>query len=102
MKPIKVTELSYHRNGICGEGFYAVLFDWDDEGTRRKMVASVFDGKGRCAVYDVAQLADGNIAFAQGNSWRGDNFEPELRKAIKKHTSNRIGPFALPQKKKSK
>lgn len=98
---IKMTAVSYHRNGICGEGFHACLFDWNDDGTKRKMVASVFDGAGQCAVYDVAQLADGNIAFACGNSWRGDHFEDLLRKAIKKESKNRVGPFAIPETKSS-
>ena len=95
---LKIKELSYHRNGICGEGFHAVLFDWKDKGTLRHMVGTVFDGAGQCAIYEVAELAKGNIAFACGNSWRGDNFEGELRAAIKKASRNRVGPFAMPDK----
>ena len=94
---IAVKDVSYHRNGIGGEGFYAVLFDWkDDDGKKRSMIASVFDGSGQCAVYDVQELAAGNIAFACGNSWRGDHFEDEIRKAIAERSTNRCGPFAFP------
>jgi hypothetical protein len=32
-------------------------------------------------VLDVAKLAQGDIAFGS-NSWRGDHYEPHLRKAI--------------------
>lgn len=96
MNPPRITDVSYHRNGVGGEGFHAVLFDWKHgDGTERKMVATVFDTIGQCAVYDVAQLAKGNIAFANGNSWRGDRFEDALRKAIDDRPTNRIGPFAI-------
>jgi len=89
----RIIEASYHRNGIAGVGFYAILFDAGDYGT---MVASLFDEPGHCAVYNVAELAKGNIAFAQGNSWRGDDFEAELRPLIESMKTNRLGPFSLP------
>lgn len=93
---LKITEASWHRNGVSGVGFYAILFDDIDE--RRKMIASLFDKSGYCAVYDVAQLAEGNIAFARGNSWRGDHYEQALRPLLdeymKKNDSGRMGPFA--------
>lgn len=96
---LKIIDASYHRNGVCGAGFTAILFDDADNG---RMIASLFDEPGYCAVYSVPELEKGNIAFAQGNSWRGDHFEDELRplleKWLKKHGGNRIGPFALPQK----
>ena len=94
---IKVTDMSYHRNGIGGNGFHVALFDYKDEdGVTHKMVGTVFDDQGSCAVYDVDMLKAGNIAFANGNSWRGDHFEGELRRAIEIMPTNRIGPFALP------
>lgn len=94
---LTVTALDYHRNGISGVGFYVALFDWQDGPTLRHMVASLFpspddkDGdafrafNGLCAVFDVSELAKGNIDFAWGNSWRGDHFEHQLRAAIKAH-----------------
>ena len=97
---LNIKEVSYHRNGVCGEGFNAVLFTWrDEDGKLRNMVASVFDGAGQCAVYDVDELKAGNIAFASGNSWRGDHYEGELRKAIRRHNLNRAGRFGIPQNK---
>lgn len=98
---VKIVSASYHRNGIGGEGFYAILFDDADEG---RMVASLFDEPGYCAVYKVEELSKGNIAFAQGNSWRGDVFEQKLRPLLKEWNkqegSNRVGPFAVPQQSK--
>jgi hypothetical protein len=57
-----------------------VLFeDRGPQGSRK--VGIVFDGLHHCAVLDVAKLAGGDIAFGS-NSWRGDQYEPDLRHAI--------------------
>ena len=83
---IKVTETAYHRNGVSGEGFYIITFKWKPEGEKpRNMVAVLFDEPGQCAVQDIDETAKGNITFGQGNSWRGDDFEPAMRKAIVKY-----------------
>lgn len=93
-------EIAYHRNGVAGEGFYVVTFDWlNPEGTRR-MVATVFppdpitsgpfEGEPdwlategfhnpRVAVLDMDMLP--NIKFTE-NSWRGDTFADALYHAI--------------------
>jgi hypothetical protein len=92
-KHTKVSNLKvdYHRNGIGGNGFYVALFDMK-EGCEevRKMVGVVFPEAGTVAVFDLKMLAEGNIEFANGNSWRGDMFEPELREAIAKHEIKEI------------
>lgn len=94
---LNIIDASFHRNGIGGVGFYAILFDDAEQG---RMIASLFDESGYCAVYNVDELAKGNVAFAQGNSWRGDRYEAELRPLLKefleKKGTNRFGPFALP------
>lgn len=79
---IKITGLSYHRNGVHGNGFHVVLFTWKDGRRTRRMVATVFMESGNLAVLDIDETAAGNIAFAEGNSWRGDDFEQVLRAAI--------------------
>jgi hypothetical protein len=84
VKRIKVRAIGSHRNGVGGAAFHAVLFDEDkrahpdDQGRK---VAVVFDEPYYCAVLDVGRLAAGDIAFGS-NSWRGDEYEPHLRKAI--------------------
>lgn len=97
---IKIVDASWHRNGVAGEGFYAVLFDAD----QGRMVASLFGDDvekvtGRCAVYRVHDLVDANIKFAHGNSWRGDAYEAALRPALKawleENGTNKVGPFSL-------
>lgn len=131
-----VTQVAYHRNGVGGNGFHAVLFEtshtvcanckghdsagWTDgdgrptpcpncngtvfETSSRPMLGIVFDESGSVAVVDVAKLSDPAIGVAFGkNSWRGDRFEDELRAAIKSEDSDgstRVGPFAIPTKRK--
>lgn len=94
---ITVTQVAYHRNGICGEGFHAVLFTDAEHGP---MVGVVFDERGQCAVLQVPKLSDPAIGVRFGlNSWRGDNYEDALRKAIETEASAgsiRVGPFAIP------
>lgn len=69
--------IDFHRNGIAGTPFSVVLFH---DGQSRK-VAIAFERPGYCAVLDVTKLAAGDIAFGS-NSWRGDEFEPDLRRVI--------------------
>lgn len=79
-KPLKIKEVAYHRNGISGEGFHAIHFlDGKNE-----MVGIVFDEIGRCAVLQLNQPRAFTVAFGV-NSWRGDHYEPALRKAIKNY-----------------
>lgn len=93
---LKIIEASFHRNGICGVGFWAILFDDAENG---RMIASLFDEPRYCAVYSVDELSKGNITFARGNSWRGDQFEDALRPLLKdweaEHGTNRLGSFSL-------
>jgi hypothetical protein len=89
-KRIRVRAIDHHRNGICGQPFHVAIFDEDkaahavDQGRK---LAIIFDEPGHCAVLDIAKLAAGDIAFGS-NSWRGDAYEPQLRKATKKHNSS--------------
>lgn len=77
---IRVIETAYHRNGICGAPFHVFLFD-DTSGENTCKVGILFDEPHHCAVLDVAKLAEGSITFGI-NSYRGDNFEPALRRAL--------------------
>ena len=74
---ITIIDIAYHRNGICGAPFTAVLFeDTGPEGSRK--IGILFEQQYHCAVLDIAKLAAGDIAFAC-NSWRGDQYEADLR-----------------------
>ena len=76
---IKIIGTAHHRNGVGGAPFDVVLFKVGREPSRK--VAILFDAPSHCAVLDVTLLATGDIAFGS-NSWRGDDFEPELRRLI--------------------
>ena len=92
---IQVHDVAYHRNGVCGEGFYAITFSDPDVGA---MVAIVFsyvptcdreseqDRACRVAVLSLGKLAEGNIRFGE-NSWRGDRYADDLYRAIDKYAA---------------
>lgn len=96
----KAISIEYHRNGIGGVGFWAVLFTMtDNRGKKRTMLATVVpledgekDWNGKVTVLDVNQAAKGNIRFGE-NSWRGDVYEAELRQAIADHEKERDAKF---------
>ncbi len=78
---LKIIDTAHHRNGIDGAPFNVALFEdaGPDGGCK---LAILFDEPHYCAVLDVAKLAAGDIAFGS-NSWRGDDYEPALRRAIR-------------------
>jgi hypothetical protein len=75
-------KVDHHRNGVMGEPFSVATFDMEEDGEKRRMVGILFHNPGTCAVLDIGLLAQGDIEFGS-NSWRGDRFEDELRKAVK-------------------
>lgn len=82
----KIISASFHRNGVCGEGFWSILFNDPEEGL---MHASLFHkDTGYCAVHKVSELVKQNVEFACGNSWRGDHYEDWLRRAVDKLNKN--------------
>lgn len=95
---IQVKEVAYHRNGVAGEGFYVVRFSYtDDDGVAHpNMVGIVFGGRGRVAILDADMAAAGNVAFAKGNSWRGDQFEDDLREAADAYEESDRKTFQKP------
>jgi hypothetical protein len=89
MKPITVITKAHHRNGICGAPFHAVVFT--DGGN--PMLGIVFDQEAHCAVLDITKLANGDIAFGS-NSFRGDDYEPALRDAIRQEQPDEV-PYEI-------
>lgn len=75
---MKILQIARHRNGVCGAPFYVVTFT-DREHGADVMLAVVFDEPDHVAVLSTAILPD--VSFGV-NSWRGDNFEDELRRKI--------------------
>ena len=96
---IEVLECEYHRNGIGGEGFYAIRFRWlnREDSPPCVMLAVLFDEPGQCAVIDPTMAAgdEGTVRFGT-NSWRGDTFEDQLREHVKgDEDTGRMGPFSM-------
>jgi hypothetical protein len=77
---LKIIHTAHHRNGVDGAPFDLILFE-DHGPERSRKIGVLFEQPHHCAVLDVAKLAQGDIAF-RSNSWRGDEYEPHLRKAI--------------------
>lgn len=77
MKKLKRLAFSYHRNGVGGDGFYCAI--GEDKEEKATMLLVTFPGLGQCAtaVFDLAKLAKGDIAFGS-NSWRGDRFHEQM------------------------
>lgn len=85
----KLTDLAYHRNGVCGLGFYVGIVEEIEDGEKRQMLVVRFPKQADketggivCAAFDIAKLAEQNIAFGD-NSWRGDHYHITMDKAIK-------------------
>jgi hypothetical protein len=99
IQDVEIQEISFHRNGIAGEGFYAIRFRWaEDGGEKENFLATLFDAEGYCAVIGLDRIGTHGVGFTYGNSWRGDYFEDALRQAVEEHgltNGVRIGPFAL-------
>ena len=80
---INIINIDYHRNGIGGAPFHAIIFRDDGDESSVKL-GIVFDQLWHTAVLDIAKLAKCDIAFGS-NSWRGDQYETSLRRAIAQH-----------------
>lgn len=88
---MKILQIAYHRNGVCGAPFHAVLFTEGRGKDKSRKMATVFEERGAVAVLDVDLLNANNVKFGE-NSWRGDNYEDWLRQEIKAWTIEKYGP----------
>lgn len=81
--------VNYHRNGISGEGFYAIHFVWqdmDEPYCSGSLIATVVPHpenakdklkcNGKCFVVNITNPEQ---------CYRGDNFEPTMRKILEAH-----------------
>jgi len=84
---LRIENIQYHRNGVSGAPFHVLLFRNPDEG---RMLGIVFQQRYHVAVFNLDKLALGDIAFGL-NSWRGDQYEPHLRKAIATNEAESLG-----------
>ncbi len=98
---VTILQCDWHRNGICGEGFYAILFRWSvnpakgGEEKEENFLATLFDEPGACAAISLDRVEEHGVTFG-ANSWRGDVLEDILRGYAKDWNAGRIGPFSAP------
>ena len=69
---LTIERIEFHRNGICGAPFHAVLFHDSEAG---RMVGIVFDEPYHVAALNIDKLFLGDIAFGS-NSWRSQERVP--------------------------
>jgi hypothetical protein len=79
---LKILAIDYHRNGVGGNGFYAVLFKEGRGKTADHKIATVFPDKGNISVLSVDLLAQKELGDGK-NRWRAEDYEPEIRDAIR-------------------
>ena len=83
-----ITDVQWHRNGICGLGFHVVRFISDgDNGDPRPFVAVVFN---RAEHYEIAVLDTTDLT----QCWRGDNFRDEVVAAIDVYESRKADEWS--------
>lgn len=74
---------TYHRNGISGEGFFSLCFDWEDKGEKGENFLITFttegDNSDRLINTVTARVIDLNSLTS---NWRGDNFAHDLEKHL--------------------
>ena len=81
----KVTDITYHRNGICGRPFYSVRFAYNSgDGIEPNMLAIMPEN---------ANLKDNTECFVidmnhPTEKWRGDDFARDVRAAVKEHQND--------------
>jgi hypothetical protein len=79
---LTILDIAHHRNGIAGAPFHAILFcDDEDPDAGAVKLGIVFNAPWHTAVFDIGKLSEWFIGFGL-NSWRGDRYEPHLRRAI--------------------
>ena len=88
--PYTLVSCVYQRNGVSGIPFWAITFDCQNGGPKRRLIAIAYGNDdqdwgavgpciGKIAVLDVLHAATGDT---QPNEFRGDYFEPQLRQWI--------------------
>ena len=78
---MKISKIDFHRNGVCGEGFYVGLIKDEDKSTKLFVHFPEYDKDGymkngdyvRTAILDADLVGEHKTEFMV-NSWRGDHY----------------------------
>ncbi len=80
---LNIQTVTFHRNGVSGEGFHLVAFTFtaaaQEGGETTSLMATVFEADKHVAVIDPTDIE---------SKWRGDQFETELRAATDRWEDN--------------
>lgn len=89
MKQFTVTDVTYHRNGCTGRGFYSVRFSFKEDVFQPNMVAIMPDviNNKSCQECFVMNLNDPT------SNWRGDQFAYDVRAAIERFSDDLQASF---------
>ena len=90
MSDYKIVAVDYHRNGSSGNGFHVVLFTEGRGTDRDTKIATVFPEPGNIAILSITMMAQGKIGDGQ-NRWRAEDYEKEMREAIRQWTIRTYG-----------
>ena len=88
-----IIQLSYHRNGVCGDGFYTGIIKTEDD--ERKVFThfpdhneqgEIINGDNvRTAILDLDILKEKEETRFMENSWRGDHYHDFIVDAIREN-----------------
>lgn len=96
---VEIREIDYQRNGISGEGFFQIIFDWNDldENGSESGTGFIATFKSKeCRALDHVDIPSTRVISPMDfhNAWRGDNFgygiEKELSKMMRKYKVKRF------------
>ena len=90
---MEIIQLSYHRNGVCGDGFYTGIIKTEDD--ERKVFThfpdhneqgEIINGDNvRTAILDLDILKEKEETRFMENSWRGDHYHDFIVDAIREN-----------------
>ena len=81
---MEIKNLTYHRNGIGGTGFFSLRYDWKDySGIERRMLATI-ERNGEDDGFDYTSCRVMDIDNPD-TSWRGDSESARIIYQIEKH-----------------
>jgi len=90
---MEIIQLSYHRNGVCGDGFYTGIIKTED-GERKVFThfpdhneqGEIINGDNvRTAILDLDILKEKEETRFMENSWRGDHYHDFIVDAIREN-----------------
>lgn len=74
---LQIVDMDFHRNGVAGMPFQVALVDDATEGDTKLVI--MFEEEGHTAVLSLDKLIQNEDIGFGSNSWRGDQYEHELR-----------------------